>query len=325
MAKPSVYVTRVIPDQGPDRLRDVCEVRVWQDDLPVPPDVLRRELAEAEGLLCLLSDPIRADLIDATPKLRVISQMAVGYDNIDLPAATARGIPVGHTPGALTETTADFAFTLLMAAARRVSEAERFVRDGKWKTWGPMLLMGQDVYGATLGIIGLGRIGMAVARRARGFEMRVLYHGGDDQAAREIGAEPRALDDLLRESDFISLHVPLTPDTVGMIGTDAFKLMKPDAIVINAARGAVIDQRALYDALASGAIRYAALDVTDPEPIPMDDPLLTLDNCLIVPHIASSSVKTRTRIAVMAADNLLAGLRGERLPHCANPAVYEQG
>lgn len=325
MATPTVYVTRVIPDAGLDRLRDVCEVRVWQDELPVPPDVLRRELAGAEGLLCLLSDPISADLIAAAPNLRVISQMAVGFDNIDLAAATARGIPVGHTPEALTETTADFAFALLMAAARRVSEAERFVRDGRWKTWGPMLLMGQDVYGATLGIVGLGRIGMAVARRARGFDMRVLYHGGDDQAARAIGAQPRALDDLLRESDFISLHVPLTPDTVGMIGADAFKRMKPDAILINTARGAVVDQRALVEALASGTIRYAALDVTDPEPIPMDDPLLGLDNCLVVPHIASSSVKTRTRIAVMAADNLLAGLRGDRLPHCANPAVYAGG
>jgi len=307
-------------------LRETCDVTVWQEELPPPREVIRRELAEADGLLCLLTDPIDAEVIGAAPKLKVISQMAVGFDNIDLAAATSRGIPVGYTPGVLTETTADFAFALLMAAARRISEAERYARAGKWKTWGPTLLMGFDVHGATLGIIGFGRIGRAVAWRTRGFAMRVIYHdpSTDSDVARQMGAEALTFEDVLAESDFLSLHVPLTPQTRHLIDARALGLMKPTAVLINTSRGPVVDQRALYDALATYRIAYAALDVTDPEPIAPDDPLLMLDNCLIVPHIASSSVQTRTRMAVIAAENLLAGLRGERMPHCANPAVYSQ-
>lgn len=323
MSKPTVFVTRPIPDKGLDMVREQCAATVWDGELPPPRDVLLREIAGADGLLCLLTDPVDADVIDAAPKLRVISQMAVGFDNIDIPAATGRGIPVGHTPGVLTDTTADFAFALLMAAARRISEAERFARAGRWKTWGPTLLMGRDVHGATLGIVGMGRIGQAVARRARGFDMRILYADpSEPDAARDMGAVRVALDDLLAESDFVSLHVPLTADTQGLIDRRALARMKPTAILINTARGPVVDQAALHEALASGQIAYAALDVTDPEPIAPDDPLLSLDNCLIVPHIASSSVAARTRMAVMAAENLIAGLHGDRLPHCANPQVY---
>lgn len=323
MSKPTVFVTRIVPEKALEIFREHCAATVWEGELPPSRDDLLRAVAGADGLLCLLTDPVDADVIDAAPRLRVISQMAVGYDNIDLPAATRRRIPVGHTPGVLTDTTADFAFALLMAAARRISEAERFARAGRWKTWGPTLLMGQDVYGATLGIVGMGRIGQAVARRARGFEMRVLYADpSEPEAARELGAVRVDLDDLLAQADFVSLHVPLTAATERLIDARALARMKPTAILVNTARGPVVDQAALYDALVSGQIAYAALDVTDPEPIAPDDPLLSLDNCLIVPHIASSSVATRTRMAVMAAENLIAGLKGDRLPHCANPQVY---
>ncbi|NLF74278.1 MAG: D-glycerate dehydrogenase [Chloroflexi bacterium] len=323
MSKPTVFVTRIIPEKALQMVREHGAATVWEGELPPSRDDLLRAVAGADGLLCLLTDPVDADVIDAAPRLRVISQMAVGYDNIDLPAATRRRIPVGHTPGVLTDTTADFAFALLMAAARRISEAERFARAGRWKTWGPTLLMGQDVYGATLGIVGMGRIGQAVARRARGFEMRVLYADpSEPEAARELGAVRVDLDDLLAQADFVSLHVPLTAATERLIDARALARMKPTAILVNTARGPVVDRAALYDALVSGQIAYAALDVTDPEPIAPDDPLLSLDNCLIVPHIASSSVATRTRMAVMAAENLIAGLKGDRLPHCANPQVY---
>lgn len=323
MPKPKVFVTRVIPEKGLARVQEACEVALWEEELPPPYDALCREAARVDGLLCLLSDRIDADLMDTAPQLKVVSQMAVGYDNIDVQAATKRRLPVGHTPGVLTDTTADFAFALLMAAARRISEGERFVRAGKWQTWGPTLLMGQDVFGATLGIIGMGRIGQAVARRASGFNMRILYSDEHDvAAAAELGAERRSFDEVLAQSDFVSVHTPLAPNTHHLIDERAFQLMKPTGILINTARGPIVDPKALHDALASGEIAYAALDVTEPEPIPLDDPLLSLDNCLIVPHIASSSVATRNRMAVMAAENLLAGLKDEPLPHCVNPEVY---
>jgi lactate dehydrogenase-like 2-hydroxyacid dehydrogenase len=326
MTQPSIFVTRRIPDQGLELLRPVGEVVVWEDELPPPYEVLQREAARAEGLLCLLSDRIDAGLIRSLPRLRVISQMAVGVDNIDLPAATAARLPVGHTPGVLTETTADFAFALLMSAARRLPEGERWVQTGRWRTWGPTLLMGQDIHGATLGIVGLGRIGTAMARRAQGFGMRILYTDhAESPAAQELNAEFCPLDTLLAESDFISLHAPLTPETHHLIDARAFGLMKPSGVLINTARGPLVDPQALYDALSQHRIAAAALDVTEPEPIPPESPLLTLDNCLIVPHIASSSVATRTRMATMAAENLIAGLAGNPLPYCANPQVYAQG
>ncbi len=325
MTRPRVFVTRVIPEEGLDRILSLSEAEVWQGRTPPPYEVLAQKAAGVEGLVTLLTDRIDSDLMEAAGhSLRVISQMAVGFDNIDLSAATERGIPVGHTPGVLTETVADFTFALMMAAARRIVEGERYVREGKWVTWDPTLFMGQEVAGATLGLVGLGRIGQGVAQRASVFGMHVLYAdpAADEVRAGQLGAERRELDELLAESDFVSLHVPLTDETSHLIGKRELGLMKSSATLINTARGPVIDPKALYEALKDGEIAYAALDVTDPEPIPMDDPLLTLNNCLIVPHIASSSRATRNRMAVMTAENLEAGLKGERLPHCANPEVY---
>lgn len=323
MGKPRVFVTRQIPEAGLALLRAECELRVWDDELPPPREVLLQEAAAADALLCLLTDRIDTALLDAAPRLKVVSNFAVGYDNIDVAVATARRLPVGNTPGVLTETTADMAFALLMASARRIVEGARYVHEGRWKTWGPMLLMGAEVHGATLGILGLGRIGQAVARRARGFDMHVIYSGGSDEAgARAVGAERRAFEEVLAESDFISLHMPYKPETHHLIGACEFGLMKRTAVLVNTARGGVVDPKALYEALSSGTIAAAGLDVTDPEPIPMDDPLLTLDNCLIVPHIGSASHAARDKMAVMAAENVLAGLRGKPLPTCVNPVIY---
>ena len=327
MKKPKVFVTRIIPEEGLKKIIEACDAEVWQDELPPPREVLLEKVKGIEGLLSLLTDKVDDELLDAAgPQLKVVSNYAVGYDNIDVEACTRRGIPVGNTPGVLTDTTADFAFTLLMAAARRVVEGHEYVRAGKWETWGPMLLLGYDVHGATLGIIGYGRIGRGVARRAQGFNMRVLYYDAypcTDEEAKKW-AEPAEFDEVLRQADFITLHTPLTKDTYHLISDREFKLMKKTAILINTSRGPVVDPKALYRALKDGEIAYAALDVTEPEPIPMDDPLLTLDNCLIVPHIASASHATRGKMAEMAAANLLAGLRGERLPTCVNPEVYDR-
>ncbi len=325
MSKPNVFITRIIPGPGLEMIQEVAHMQVWQGDLPPPYEVLLEKIQGLDGLLCLLTDRIDRNLIQsAGDSLKVISQMAVGYDNIDIDAATERGIPVGHTPGVLTDATADFAWALLMSAARRVVEADKFTHGGHWITWGPTLLMGADVNGATLGIVGLGRIGQAVAKRASGFDMRILYYDLQryQDLEEELGVEFAEFDELLRRSDFISIHTWLSDDTYHLFSTEQFKLMKTSAILINSARGPIVDQRALYHALKSGEIAYAALDVTDPEPIPMDDPLLTLDNIIIAPHIASSSLYARTKMADMATENLLAGLRGEKLPNCANPEVY---
>lgn len=324
MAKPRVFVTRIIPEKGLELINEVADADVWQEETPPPYDLLLAKAQEAAGLVTLLTDRIDAHLIQsAGEQLQVISQMAVGYDNIDVAAATARGIPVGHTPGVLTDTTADFAFTMLLAAARRIVEGVAYVRKGRWHTWGPTLLMGSDVHRATLGLVGFGRIGQAMARRAAGFEMRILFHDPSTPpaVARRLSAEAVTLDDLLREADFVSLHVPLTGATHHLIGARDLELMKPSAILINTARGSVVDPHALYQALSTGEIAYAALDVTEPEPIEPDDPLLDLDNCIVVPHIASSSRATRTKMATMAAANLAAGLRGEPLPHLVNPEM----
>ncbi len=320
----TIYVTRRIPAVGLRMLQDACHVRLWEGSLPPPKDVILREIADCEGLLCLITDPIDAEVVTAGERLRVISQFAVGVDNIDLKAATARGIPVGHTPGVLTDATADMAFALLMAAARRIPEGIETVRSGKWHTWEPLGLLGSRVWGATLGIVGLGRIGTAVARRARGFAMRVLYHDQDHKPdlEAELGIEYAEMNDLLTQSDFVSLHCPLLPETHHLIDEQALRRIKPTAILINTARGPVVDAEALVRALQQGWIAGAALDVTDPEPIPPDHPLLTLPNCIVVPHIASGTVAARERMAVMAAENLLAGLEGNRLPYCANLEVY---
>jgi lactate dehydrogenase-like 2-hydroxyacid dehydrogenase len=313
-----VFVARVIPEEGLDAVRAVCNTDVWEDDLPPPRDELLRRVAGCDGVLTLLTDRVDDEFLDtAGPQLKVVSNYAVGFDNVDVAACARRRIPVGNTPGVLTETTADLAFALLMAAARRLPEGDRYVRDGNWRTWGPLLLLGPDVHGATIGIVGFGRIGQAVARRAAGFGMTILYHDVHelpDDVTAPLGATYATLDELLEQSDFISLHVNLTEETRHLINVRTLAVMKPTAVLVNTSRGPVIDQIALADALRDGTIWAAALDVTDPEPIPMDDPLVGLDNCLIVPHIASASRATRGRMAAMAAANLVAGVHGEPLP-----------
>jgi len=322
--KPKAFVSRPIPERGLKLVRDTCDMRLWEGELPPPREVLLDEVKYIEGLLCLLTERVDAELLDSAPNMKVVSNMAVGFDNIDVAECTKRGIPVGNTPGVLTDTTADLAWTLLMACARRIVEGTDYVRAGKWKTWGPMLLMGQDVYGATLGIIGLGRIGVAMAKRARGFDMHILYHDIQrrEDLETEWGLEYADLDTLLRESDFVTIHTVLSPETHHLIGEREFQLMKETAVLVNAARGPIVDPEALYRALREGQIAYAGLDVTEPEPINMDSPLLELDNIIIVPHIGSASHATRGKMAEMAAQNLIAGLRGEQLPTCVNREVY---
>lgn len=321
MSKPRVFVTRIIPDRGLRKVLEQTDATVWEDELPPPRTVLLEWASQADGLLTLLTDKIDAELMDASPKLKVVANFAVGFDNFDVPAATQRGILMTNTPGVLTDTTADLAFTLLMACARRIVEGRDYAKNGHWRTWGPMLLMGQDIHGATLGIAGIGRIGLAMARRARGFGMRILYHDAmrSEVAEKELGAIRVSKNELLAQSDFISLHVPLTPETRHYIDAVALRQMKPNAILVNTSRGPVVDTMALYEALKTQQIFAAGLDVTDPEPLPADHPLYTLDNALIVPHIASASFETRSQMAEMAADNLLAGLAGVLPPNCLNP------
>ncbi len=326
-----IAVTRLIPEAGLQLLREAeaageVEIRLWEEELPPSAAQLAELLHGCTGALTLLTDVINGEVLDREPQLKVVSNFAVGFDNVDVPAATARGVAVCNTPDVLTETTADFAWALLMASARRVVEGVDYVRAGKWRTWGPTLLLGRDLWGATLGIVGFGRIGREVAKRARGFEMTVLAYDTyqDEAAASELGASYRDLDDLLRESDFVTLHVALTPETHHLIGARELGLMKREAILVNAARGPVVDTDALVTALREGTIGGAALDVTDPEPLPADHPLIELPNAIVVPHIASATVATRDRMAQMAARNLLAGIRGQRPPHIVNPEVLGQ-
>ncbi len=326
MSKPKVFVTRLIPDQGLDLVKEACDAEIWEEELPPPRDVLLQKVADKEGLLSLLTDRVDAELMDAAPKLKVIANYAVGYDNIDVEEATRRGLPVGNTPGVLTDTTADFAFAMMMAAGRRIVEGADYVRAGKWKTWGPRLLTGHDIHGATLGIIGFGRIGQAVAKRAQGFDMRVLAYDvvPDHAAAEALGVGMlENMDAVLEQADFVTVHTQLTDETYHLIGERELALMKSTAVLVNTARGACVDPEALHRALRGGEIAYAGLDVTEPEPIDVGSPLLELDNCVVVPHIASASVATRGKMAEMAAQNLIAGLRGERLPTCVNPEVYD--
>jgi glyoxylate reductase len=300
----SVFVTRELPGNALERLRAAHDVEVWAGPRQPP----RADLTGRDALLTMVVDPVDRAVIDASPGLRAVANYGVGTDNVDLDAATARGIPVGNTPDVLTETTADLAFALMLAAARRVTEADRFVRDGQWVEWKPDLMLGYDLHGATLGIVGYGRIGRAVARRAEGFGMEIL-HG-------------IPLGELLERSDFVSLHAPLTRDTRAMIGARELAAMKRTAILVNTARGRLVDGDALAEALQHGQIAGAALDVTDPEPLPRDHPLLQAPNLVIAPHIGSASHRTREAMADMTVDNLIAGLAGERMPHCANAEVY---
>ncbi len=300
------FVTRRLPGGALDRLAAVHEVEVWPEPLPPSPEQLREHAGPAEALLTLLTDRIDAELLAAAPDLRAIANYAVGSDNIDLDAARERRIAVGTTPGVLTEATADLAFGLILAAARRLPEAHADVAAGRWRTWEPEGWLGLELHGATLAIVGAGRIGRAVARRAEGFGMHVVVVGRDD--------DPLAA---FRDADVISLHAPLTPDTRHLIDADALAAMKPTAILVNTARGGLVDQEALASALRDGRIAAAALDVTDPEPLPADDALLQAPNVLVVPHIGSATTKTRARMADMAVDNLLAALAGQPMPHPA--------
>jgi glyoxylate reductase len=321
--KKRVYVTRQIPEKGIRLLREHVEVDLNEGELPPSKEVIIQHTRDKDGLLSLLTDRIDSEVMDGCPKLKVVSNYAVGYDNIDVAAATERGIVVTNTPGVLTQTVADFTWALLMASARRVVEADRFTRAGKWKTWGPTLLLGNDVVGKTLGIVGAGRIGSSVAKRAAGFDMRILYtdNGRMEDFEKQTGAKFADLDTLLRESDFISLHVPLTEETKHMIAEAEFDKMKPTAIVINTSRGPVVDEKALYHALVSGKISGAALDVFEEEPIPPSSPLLKLKNVIVAPHIASASVETRDKMAEIAAESILDVFSGRKPEFIVNPDV----
>ncbi|HUA34863.1 MAG TPA: D-glycerate dehydrogenase [Candidatus Binataceae bacterium] len=325
-ARWNIFVTRHLPGDAIERLRKVARVEVWDRELPPPRDYLLKKLRSADAILSMLSDRMDEDAIASAPELKVISNYAVGVDNIDLEAATRGGIPVGHTPGVLTDATADIAFGLLMAAARRIVEGDREVRAGKWQTWGPEVLLGNDVHGATLGIIGWGAIGQATARRGEGFGMKILYLKPRGKSHRvqngpAPAGTPVTLARLLRESDFVSIHVPLTPETRHLLGKNEFALMKPGAILINTARGPIVDQKALTAALKSRHLGGTGLDVTDPEPIERGDPLLKLPNVVIAPHIGSASRATRERMTAMAVDNILAVMKGSAPEWCANPEV----
>jgi len=325
MALPKVLITRRIPDVGLEILEKHVEADIFEGEAPISREELKRRIGGVEGLLCLLSDRIDDEVMDeAGPQLRVISNYAVGYNNIDVEAATARGIAITNTPGALREATADLSWALLMAAARRIPESDRFMRVGKFVGWGPKLLLGHDVWGKTLGIVGMGDIGTAVARRARGFGMRVLYHNRRRNAIleKEVGTEYKSLDDLLKESDFISLHVPLTPQTHHLIGEREIELMKENAILINVARGEVVDERALVEALGTRRIAAAGLDVYENEP-QMTPGLAELDNVVLTPHTGSATFGSRDLMAIMAANDLISALKGKRPENLVNVEVWK--
>ncbi len=326
MSAPTIVVTRALPDEAFSILRNVGELFLWEPDMIIPRQTLLQNVRAADALLCMVTERIDDELLDHAPQLKIVANMAVGYDNVDVPALTRRGILLTNTPSVLTETTADLAFALLLAIARRLGEGERIVREGRWGAWSPFAFLGRDVHYATLGIIGLGRIGAAVAKRAQGFDMRVLYtnRGRNSEAEAQLGCTRVDLPTLLRESDFVLVLTPLNAETRGLISTPQFQQMKRTACLINAARGPIVDAQALYLALRDGLIAGAALDVTDPEPLPMSDPLLKLDNCLVVPHIGSASIATRTRMATLAAENIAAFLSGQRPPTPVNPEVWRE-
>ena len=322
--KPKVFVTRIIPEAGLSKIKAAADAEIWSDPLPPPAAVLRQKIASCDGLVSLLTDKIDGPLLDAAPRLKVVSNFAVGFNNVDVPACTSRGICVGNTPGVLTDATADMAFCLLIAAARRVVEGHAYSLSGKWKTWEPLGHLGQDLAGRTLGVVGMGRIGYALARRCqRGWDMKVIYYDvyKSEKAEADLGAKLVDMDTLLREADFVSLHTDLNEKTRGMMNAEQFKKMKKTAVLINTARGPLVDQKALLAALKDGTIFAAGLDVTDPEPPVPDDPLLKLPNIIVAPHIASATVQTRNAMATICADNLIAGLNGEKLPAWVNPDV----
>jgi glyoxylate reductase len=307
LEKPKVYVTRRLPPEAIDVLSPLLRVNIWpEEETVVPRERLLAEVADAHAVLCLLTERIDEELLNHSPRLKIAANMAAGYDNIDVPACTRRRVLVTNTPGVLTESTADLAFALLLATARRIPESRDVLLQNRWRTWSPMFLAGQDVHGATLGIVGLGRIGQAVARRARGFGMTVTYYSRNryPDSEQELGVQYSPLDDLLGESDFVSVHLPLTAETRHFIGSRELSLMKPSAVLINTSRGPVVDEKALYEALWNRRIWAAGLDVFEQEPLPPDSPLRALDNVVLLPHIGSASIKTRTSMAVMAATNI---------------------
>ena len=311
----NVFVTRDIDRAGLDVLEQaVSDVRVWDKDEQIPRDVLLREIRDCDGVLTLLTERVDREFLDAAPACKIVANMAVGYNNVDVEACTERKVLVTNTPGVLTETTADFAFALLMAVARFVVPGVQYVKEGKWKTWSPTLFVGRDIHHATLGIVGMGRIGQEMAKRGRGFDMEIIYYDvyRREDLEQQHGYRYVDVDTLLAESDFVTVHVDLNESTRKMFSSDAFRKMKKTAYLINAARGPIVDTDALYEALRSGESAGAGLDVADPDPLPADHPLLTLENAVVCPHIASASLQTRTKMAVLAAENIVAVLNGER-------------
>ncbi|ADU29614.1 2-hydroxyacid dehydrogenase [Evansella cellulosilytica] len=320
--KPKIFVTRKLRDEVVSKLRDQCEVFMWEEeDIPVPREVLLKEIEDVDGLYCLLTETIDKELLNKGKNLKVVSNMAVGFNNIDVNYATELGVAVTNTPGVLTETTADFTFSLLMTTARRIVEAEAFLKEGTWRTWSPMLLTGQDIYGSTLGIIGLGRIGEALARRAVGFNMKVIYANPKRRSDldEELGLEHVELEILLKSADFVSLLTPYTPETENLISYDEINLMKENAILINTSRGGIVNEEALFDALKQKKIWGAGLDVFQQEPVSLDHPLLSLPNVVATPHIASASINTRLKMAHLAAENLIEVLNNNNPKHLVNP------
>lgn len=328
MTRPKVFITRKLAEEARAIVAAACDCDEWPDeDGPIPRQELLRRVADVDGILTLLTDKVDAELLDAAPRCRAIANMAVGYDNVDLPELNRRGVLLTNTPGVLTETTADLVWALILSTARRIVEGSEAIKNDRWTTWSPMFMTGYDVFGATLGIVGAGRIGRAVARRATGFNMPILYHNRRPapELEMEVGARYRPLDDLLRESDIIVVLVPLTDETRGMFGAREFGLMKSTSVFINVARGPIVKEMELVAALQTGRPWAAGLDVFDREPIGSDHPLARLPNATIVPHIGSASVRTRTLMATTAARNVVAALTGSEVPHPVNPAVLQNG
>jgi glyoxylate reductase len=321
-----IYITRVVFEEALTDLRREADIQMSLDDRPLSKAEVIERLRDVDGAMTMLTDPIDQDVLTACPRLKITSNVAVGYNNIDTAAATEHGVMATNTPGVLTDTTADFAWALLMAAARRVVEGDAFTRAGKWRAWSPTMLLGRDVHGKTLGILGLGRIGQAVARRAAGFNMKVIFHNPrpvGDSIVRELGAQPVSFEELLRTSDFISLHVPLSGATTHLLNERAFAMMKPTCIIVNTARGPVVDEKALVEALRKKQIGGAGLDVFEDEPR-VEPELLRMDNVVLAPHIGSGSYETRMKMCMMAAANLLAWVRGQRPPNLVNPEVWNR-
>ena len=322
--KPRVFVTRRIPEIGLNIIASACEMEVWPDQLPPSYDIIRDKIKDCDGLVSLLTDRIDGPLLDAAPRLKVVSNFAVGFNNIDIPAATERGIAVGNTPGVLNDATADMAMVLLLAASRRLVESVDDARGGRWKTWEPVGWLGQELMNRTLGIVGMGRIGFSVARRCRfGWDMRVLYTDvyQSEPAEKELGATRVDLEMLLRESDFVSVHTDLNAETKGMFNASRFRQMKKTAVFVNTARGPLVDQAALASALRNGTIFAAGLDVTDPEPLPSEHELYHLPNCIVAPHIASATVQTRNEMARICAENVIGGVTGGVMASLVNQEV----